>query len=56
MAYDESHDQEIVTFRLPKSVVAIIDKHGKEVDRSRSYLLREILAAWAAEQKKSGKK
>ena len=58
MAYDEAHDQEIVTVRLPKSVIAAIDRRGKEEDRSRSYLIRDIVTAavedWAT--KRIGKK
>lgn len=51
-------EQDIVTFRLPKSIIAAIDKRGTEEDRSRAYLLREIVTAavedWTS--KKVGKK
>ena len=59
MGRDERDEQQIVTFRLPQSVLESVKRRGVDEDRPVAYVLRQLvqdgMVIYDAEQKK-GKK
>ena len=52
MANDVADDGRVVTAKLPDDLVSHMDEVAERIDRSKSWIVRQALAEWLAEEQR----
>lgn len=47
-----AHDGRVVTAKLPEALVARLDEIADRIDRSKSWIIRQALSEWLAEEQR----